>query len=156
MRAARRSDSRVVPVARGSCLRAGDTRLEVLWPPTGDVPGPENERSLVVRLCQPEGVFLITSDIGTKTEYRLSRLSSLACDVLIAPHHGSRASSSSVLISAAHPTQILIPAGPRNIHGHPHSEVLERYRLRGIPFRYPARDGACGAVFREGKWQAYP
>jgi len=156
LRTARRVEASVIPVARGSCVPVGRSHMEILWPPTADLPSADNERSLVVRLRQPTGVILFTSDIGTASEFRISRLSSLSCQVLVAPHHGSRGSSSSILLGAAEPSVALIPAGPRNVHGHPHVEVLERIRKRGIPVRFPARDGRCGAVYRDGKWVPFP
>jgi len=115
-----------------------------------------DERSLVVRLRLPSGVVLIPGDIGASTEFRVSRLASLACHVLIVPHHGSRGSSSSVLLAASAPEIALIPAGPQNIHHHPHPEVLERLAARTITVRYPARDGRCGANYDHGRWLAFP
>jgi competence protein ComEC len=156
LRAARRRGVEVRRVVRGSAISVGDTVLEVLWPPASGLPAAENERSLAARLHFAGGVVLVTSDIGRATEVALSRLGSLDCDVLIVPHHGSRNSASSVLLAATNPKIALIPAGPRNIHGHPHPEVLERLESRGIPYRYPARHGLCGACLVDGEWRAFP
>jgi competence protein ComEC len=156
LRSARRAGTEVIPVARGSTRREGSTDIEVLWPPATPSSLPENERSLVVRLRQPSGVVLVTGDIGDATEFRLSRLASLQCHVLVVPHHGSRGSCSSVLLAASVPEIALIPAGPHNIHRHPHPEVLERLAARTIATRYPARDGRCGARYDHGRWLAFP
>jgi competence protein ComEC len=156
LRAARASGARIVPVARGSAVTLDGGRIEVIWPPAVDPPEVENERSLVARVRQSSGVVLVTSDIGRSTEVRLARIGSLSSQVMIAPHHGSRGSTSSALLAAADPRVVLVPAGPRNIHNHPHAEVLQRIDARGIPFRYPARDGWCGARFADGEWVAYP
>jgi competence protein ComEC len=156
LRTARRRGVDVIPVTRGSARRQGSTDIEVIWPPAAPSAIAENERSLVLRLRQPSGVVLITSDIGSSTEFRLSRLASLACHILITPHHGSRGSCSSALLSAAGPEVALIPAGPQNIHNHPHPEVLQRLEARAIEIRYPARDGLCGALFRDGGWCPFP
>ena len=50
----------------------------------------------------------------------------IASDVLIAPHHGSRESSSAEFIAAVSPDWVIIPAG-RSAHDHPHRETGERY-----------------------------
>jgi competence protein ComEC len=156
LRAARDAGADVRRVARGSAIRVGGTVMEVLWPPAADPPEIENERSLVARIGFEGGVVLVTSDIGRTTEVRLARLGSMACDVLIVPHHGSRNSASSALLAATMPEIALIPAGPRNIHGHPHAEVLERLESRAISFRFPKRHGLCGACLVDGKWKAFP
>jgi competence protein ComEC len=146
----------IAPCSRGTVLDLGGVRIEGLWPPLRNPPATENERSIVVRVRLPEGRILVSSDIGTATELRLIRLSSMACEVLIAPHHGSRGSSSSALLAASLPAVVLIPAGPGNLHNHPHPEVLARLDARGIPYRFPARDGECGALYRDGEWQPFP
>jgi competence protein ComEC len=143
-------------VARGSTLRTDGLVIEVLWPPATARRSPENERSLVARSVLPTGRVLITSDIGRMTEKGLSRLGGLRSELLLAPHHGSRGSFSQSLIEAATPQLVLIPAASRNVHGHPHPEVLERLDGLGIPYRYPARDGRCGARPKDGRWVLYP
>ena len=116
----------------------------------------ENERSLVARAVFENGVVLLTADIGRRTEVAVSLVGYLGCDVLVIPHHGSRHSTSSLLLGNASPHIALIPAAPGNNHGHPHEEVLTRLADRGIAFRYPARDGKCGAKWDGKRWQAFP
>jgi len=156
LRAARRAAVEVRRVACGSVIRRRDLALEFLWPPFMEEPAIENERSLVARLHLAGGIVLVTSDIGRTTEIRLARHGRLACDVLIVPHHGSRNSASSALLAAAAPQIALIPAGPRNLHGHPHPDVLRRLDARGVPYRFPARDGSCGACLVDGVWRVFP
>ena len=157
LRTARRTGAVVIPVARGVILREGATDIEVVWPPASPSSTQRaNERSLVVRLRHPSGTVLITGDIGSTVEFRLCRLASLDCHVLVVPHHGSRNSCSSLLLAASTPEVALIPAGPRNIHDHPHTEVTKRLAARAIPARYPARDGRCGARYLDGRWIPFP
>jgi competence protein ComEC len=156
LRTARQRHALIVPVARGVSLGLGGTSMEVLWPPAVDPPLAENERSLVARLQTSGGAVLVTSDIGTATEVLLARAGSLACRVLVAPHHGSRGSTSTALLVASDPDVVLIPAGPRNVHNHPHPEVLARLDALHLPYRFPARDGACGARFADGEWLLFP
>jgi len=156
LRAARRTRTRVIPIARGSAIQLGTIRLETIWPPAHDPPSEENERSLVARILTEHGVVLITSDVGRATENRLARLGHLGCDVLVVPHHGSRSSTSEGFLDAACPTVALVPAGPGNTYGHPHPEALARLTARQIPMRVPARDGWCGARYADGRWMAFP
>jgi len=156
LRAARLGGTRVIPVARGMALDLAGTRMEVLWPPARGAPREENERSLVARLIQPEGTVLLTSDIGRMTERLLEPQQGLRCQVLLVAHHGSRHSSSPAFLDAAQPEVALVPAGPRNLNHHPHPETLARLRDRGIPQRFPARDGWCGAEVHGGRWRPFP
>ncbi len=156
LRAARSAGTRVVPVARGSAVSAGELRVEVVWPPALHPPREENERSLVARIELGQGTAVVTADIGRATERRLVSSSRLQCDVLVIPHHGSRNGSSSSLLDAAAPTIALVPAAPGNTHGHPHSEVLERLAARGIVVRKPMRDEPAGARWNGRRWQAFP
>jgi competence protein ComEC len=156
LREARRTGARVRPLARGVSTSCGSIALDTLWPTVAGAPASENERSLVLRATLADRPILLTSDVGQTTELRVARLSSLACDVLVVPHHGSRGSCSSRLLSVAAPSIALIPAAAGNRHGHPHPEVLERLEARGIKTRWPARDGACGVRRIGSDWTLYP
>jgi competence protein ComEC len=61
----------------------------------------------------------------------------------MAPHHGSRTSSSSALIEAVRPRIVLVQAGYRNRFGHPAAEVVERYRGHGVEVVETTRCGAA-------------
>ncbi len=156
LRTARSRGTSVEGLARGSATSLGSLRLEVLWPPARYAPGGENERSLVVRAVFQHGVVLLTADIGRRTEVAVSRVGFLGCDVLVVPHHGSRHSSSQLLLAHTSPRIALIPAAPGNNHGHPHEVVLTKLTNRGIAYRYPARDGQCGARWDGRQWEAFP
>jgi competence protein ComEC len=156
LRAARRGGTRVDAVAAGTTIGLGTIRLEVVWPPAARPPRLENERSIVVRAVFEQGTALITADIGRPTEQKLVRTAPLQSAVLVVPHHGGRGSTSPSLLEAAEPEVALIPAAPGNTHGHPHAEVLRRLAERHIPYRYPARDGRCGARWDGEKWAPFP
>jgi competence protein ComEC len=64
-------------------------------------------------------------------------------DVLLAPHHGSRTSSTAEFLAMVHPRLVLVQAGFRNRYGHPAPEVMERYEAQGIPV---LRSDRCGAM----------
>ncbi len=61
---------------------------------------------------------------------------------LQAPHHGSRTSSSRLLLDAMQPRGALVSRGHGNSFGHPHVQVLERFRALGIEVHDNALHGA--------------
>jgi competence protein ComEC len=156
LRAARRGGVRIQPVASGSSVALGSIRLDIVWPPAANPPGQENERSLVARSVFGHGSALITADIGSSTEHTLAQTGPLRSTVLVVAHHGGRGSTTPSFLEATSPAVALIPAAPGNTHGHPHQDVLDRLAERHIPFRYPARDGRCGARWNGERWVVFP
>ena len=73
----------------------------------------------------------------------MSRAADLRADVLLAPHHGSKSSSSAVFLEAVRPRIALVQAGYRNRFGHPAPEVVERYAAQGVKL---VESVPCGAV----------
>jgi competence protein ComEC len=67
----------------------------------------------------------------------------LSADVLIAPHHGSRTSSTPEFVRAVAPRLVVFSVGYRNRFGHPHPAVVRRYREQGSDM---ARTDLAGAV----------
>ena len=103
-----------------------------------------NAMSCVVRVSGAGRSALLTGDIEREQEALLvaEHGPALRSDVLIAPHHGSRTSSSPVFLDAVAPKIAVFQAGYRNRFGHPAPDVLERYRERGIAI---VASPACGA-----------
>jgi competence protein ComEC len=60
----------------------------------------------------------------------------------MAPHHGSKTSSSEELLKRLSPDQAFAQNGYRNRYGHPHPTVSARYRTLGIPFYQSPNTGA--------------
>ncbi|MDD5580742.1 MAG: DNA internalization-related competence protein ComEC/Rec2 [Methylobacter sp.] len=90
----------------------------------------ENDNSCVLKIQSEHGAVLLTGDIEAEAESWLVKTygNDLKADVLIAPHHGSNTSSTITFLQAIQPAYVLIPAGYRNQFGHPHKDVLLRYR----------------------------
>ena len=117
----------------------------VLHPPAADYERAlkPNAMSCVLRVEGGGRSILLTGDIERAQEAALVDSGApLRSDVLIAPHHGSRTSSSPAFLDAVAPATAVFQAGYRNRFGHPAAEVLDRYRARGIGL---VTSPACGA-----------
>ncbi len=103
-----------------------------------------NNRSCVLRVAAGGAAVLLPGDIERPAEHHLlsSRPGSLRAEVLVAPHHGSRTSSSAAFIDAVAPRYVLFPVGYRNRYGFPKDDVVARYRTRGVEVLDSARHGA--------------
>ena len=104
----------------------------------------DNATSCVLRISAHGHSVLLSADIEADVEQVLvSSAAPLKSDVLIAPHHGSKTSSTPAFLAAVMPDTIVIPVGYRNRFRHPAPEVLERYRQSGAQL---LRTDAMGAV----------
>jgi competence protein ComEC len=90
----------------------------------------DNDRGCVLRIVSRYGSVLLPADIERRSEIGLLHNSSgrLSADVLIAPHHGSRTSSTPEFVRAVAPRLVVFSVGYRNRFGHPHPAVARRYR----------------------------
>jgi competence protein ComEC len=120
--------------------------FEVLHPPPLAVlskkPKP-NEVSCVLRISTPQGSALLAGDIEARQELSLVDLGLSPVDVLLAPHHGSKTSSSQPFLQALQPGIALVQAGYRNRFGHPAPEVVARYGAQGTQL---VESTWCGAA----------
>lgn len=111
----------------------------------------DNDRGCVIRVEAGGHSALLAADIERLSEMNLAERGVLGpVDVLVVPHHGSKTSSTSEFLSAVRPRLAIIPVGHRNRYGHPHAEVLARYRGMGIPVVRTDREGAVSVVMGEG------
>jgi competence protein ComEC len=99
--------------AAGDRFAAGPVELEVLHPPAEPFAGTENERSLVLRLTHRGHALLLTGDLEKAGTRRLLALPPQQCDVLFAPHHGSRAALPPDLAAWASPRLVVASRGGR-------------------------------------------
>ena len=136
-------------VAHAPC-RAGEAwtwdgvRFEVLHPVDGLFVAWPNARSCVVRVSTPTASALLPGDVERGQELALVARygDTLASSVLVAPHHGSRTSSSEPFLDTVRPAVAIVQSGYRNRFGHPAPDVLARYLERGITLH---TSPACGA-----------
>lgn len=120
-----------------------DVTFEILHPPP-DSSLKGNNRCCVLRIASRYGRVLLPGDIGAKAERQLllEHEGALAAEVLAIPHHGSRSSSTEPFVEAVHPQLALLPVGYRNRYHHPHPDVMQRYRRRGITVAASPEAGA--------------
>ena len=92
-----------------------------------------NNHSMVIKVAMGTCGILFPGDIEMPAEDRLVACcrQQLASQVLVAPHHGSRTSSSAAFLQAVRPERIVVSAGWRNRFGFPHAAVLKRYLALG-------------------------
>ena len=109
------------------------------WQGAGD----SNQRSCVLHVDAGGETLLLTGDIDAHAERAwLREPTASRVDWLQAPHHGSRTSSSQALLDRARPHSVLISRGRNNAFGHPHAQVMARYRAMGITPHDSAVQGA--------------
>ncbi|MCA1636192.1 MAG: ComEC/Rec2 family competence protein [Acidobacteria bacterium] len=121
-------------IARGDVLRfGGGVRIDVLWPPrAARGAASRNDDSVVLRVRFGRRTILLTGDIESGPEAALvAAHDELRCDAVKVAHHGSRTSSTQAFVNATRPTLAVISVGLDSPYGHPHAEVLERWRACG-------------------------
>ena len=104
----------------------------------------DNNRGCVLRIVTATGAVLIPADIEARAEAALlaANPTALRAQVLVAPHHGSKTSSTPDFVRAVAPRIVIYPVGYRNRFGHPHVDVQARYLLQGSHVYRTDRDGA--------------
>jgi competence protein ComEC len=129
---------------RGQHWRWDGVDFRVLHPPP-DFPYLRNDSSCVLRVSAGGRVALLTGDIGRHVEARLVDIEgdALRADVVVAPHHGSRTSSSDAFIGASRPALVVFATGWRDRFGLPREDVVQRWRAAGA---LPLATGDAGAI----------
>jgi beta-lactamase superfamily II metal-dependent hydrolase len=90
---------------------------------------PHNDFSCVLRVSTDRHSLLLTGDGERRTELELLESGLLApVNVLLAGHHGSRTSSIPEFVAATRPEWVVFTQGYRNRYGHPHPQVVARFR----------------------------
>ena len=145
---------------RGLALRCRDGQrwswdgvdFELLFPRDehfADTLRKSNDLSCVLRVAARAGRALLTGDIEAVSEIDLliARRESLAAEVIVVPHHGSRTSSTSSFVDAVSPQFAVFTVGNRNRYGHPRADVVARYVRAGAHVHRTDRSGALTFEF---------
>jgi len=115
--------------AGGPAMRFGTVSVTVLHPGASAHPQSANDGSLVFAIDYEGRTVLLPGDIESRGETQLWSNNALPpIDLMSAPHHGSRTSSSWPLLAHTLPARVVYTVGSRNRFGFPHAEVVSRYR----------------------------
>jgi len=145
------ADYKAVACYVGQSWQWDQVNFRMLSPPKQGLKG-ENDNSCVLKIETAQGSFLLTGDIEKIAEAALiEQPKDLSVEVLIAPHHGSKTSSSADFLAAVNPSVILIPAASPNRFGFPHAQVLDRYIQLGAQNFITGNSGALTVNFHEGE-----
>lgn len=138
---------RSTPCMDGMSWTWDGVKFEVIHPGASHYEG--NDGSCVLKVTGPYSV-LLAGDIEAAAEARLLREhpEAIETDLLIAPHHGSRTSSTGDFVNAANPQVVLYSAGWRHHFRHPRPEVMARYRAMGV-LQYNTAYGGALEVWRD-------
>jgi competence protein ComEC len=117
-----------------------------------------NEMSCVLEVRNKNSSFWLTGDVERQGEAEITeRLDTVMLNeignrqiIFMAPHHGSKTSSSIELLNALGPDIAFAQNGYHNRYGHPHPTVTARYKSLGIPFYQTPETGAQIWTFRAG------
>lgn len=121
----------------------------------------DNNASCVLRIARAGFAALLTGDIEAPAEARLVKNAGqrLRAHVVLAPHHGSRSSSTQQFVRAVQPTLVIAAAGYGNQWDFPKPDVVARWRAAGAHMLDTGGQGAisvrisdkeyCVASYRE-------
>lgn len=116
-----------------------NVHIDVLYPPadfkqmsTINKWRNDNNNSLVTRIAFGSRSFVFPGDIMSDAEKELVAMhgENLSADVLMAPHHGSRTSTTSLFLDHVKPEYFVISAGWKNRFRYPHKAVVQRCEKR--------------------------
>lgn len=111
----------------GDVYWLGDAKITMLGPLRDYEDA--NDISIVLRVDYGNNSFLFTGDIEREAESDLVEAEAdLQADVLKVCHHGSNSSSTYPFLYAVNPSYGVISCEFEGQYGHPHEEVLSRFR----------------------------
>ena len=112
--------------------------LEVLHPPHDGVLGSDNANSLVLLIEYAGRKILLPGDLETPGLEDLTAELPVDCDILLAPHHGSRRSDPPGFAAWSRPDWVVVSGG----RGHDQTEFTQAYQQVGAEVIRTAETGA--------------
>lgn len=128
------ADLKSIKVHEGVSIRDGELSFDILYPYKGCSVDNANDASLVMDIGYGAFHMLTTGDVEEGGERYVTDIypePEYDYTVIKVPHHGSSSSSTKALLEWADASIAVISCGKDNSYGHPHEEVLERYRASG-------------------------
>ncbi|WP_270179349.1 DNA internalization-related competence protein ComEC/Rec2 [Alkalihalobacillus sp. CinArs1] len=112
----------------------------------------ENDGSIVLYAELGKYRWLFLGDIEEVGEKELlSSNDNIKADILKVGHHGSDSSSSEELIRGVDPKIAVVSAGKDNRYGHPHPDVIARFKELGVKMMRTDESGTITYKFLLGK-----
>jgi len=143
----------ILALSQGDVLEMGGAKVEVLSPGKDDTPDTvsDNNHSVVLRIIYGKIKILLTGDIEKEAEREiLGAPESVRSDVVKVAHHGSRTSSTQEFVIATGAKLAVISVGRTSRFGHPHEEVVERWKTAGAKVLTTGERGTI-SVSTDGK-----
>ena len=125
--------------------------FEIVWP-TQDGPKDGNNSSCVLQITWRDQTVLLTGDIEALAERRIvadNLIEAANLSLVIAPHHGSKTSSTAQFVRAVTPKDVIFSSGHRHHFGHPHADVVARYSAVGSQLWKTAEQGAISFIWSQ-------
>ncbi|AUD78898.1 DNA internalization-related competence protein ComEC/Rec2 [Kangiella profundi] len=119
------------PCEVGQVIELEDATLEFLYGEQNAVSDKPNNQSCVVKITINDFSLLIPGDIEKDAEYLLASsevFAKLEADILIAPHHGSKTSSTYPFIKRVDPEIVIYTSELYSRYPIPHPSVYKRYQ----------------------------
>lgn len=133
--------------AAGQAWEWDGVGFRILSPPAG-ASLRDNDMGCVVLVTGRFGRLLLPADTSARIEPAIAAAAPGGAPlVLIAPHHGSKTSSSAAYLEALRPRFAIASVGYLNAYRHPAPEVSARYAALGIPLLATPDTGAVGIDF---------
>jgi len=140
----------------------------IVWHPHSDVTfaddfhrGKPNEMSCVIEVRAKEYSLWLTGDVERYGEgdivERLQKDNALSeldrrRQLLMAPHHGSKTSSTALFLETIAPAWAFSQSGYQNRYRHPSKEVIARYESRGLKLLDTSQTGGQTWFLEAGKF----
>ncbi len=139
------------PCRDGQAWRWDGVEFRMLHPEDGHARS-GNAASCVLRVANAAGSLLLTGDVEKAAEARLvaDHAGRLRADLVVAPHHGSRTSSTPAFVAVTAPDHVIYTAGFRNRYGFPAPQVVARWAAVGAIGVNTGQAGAVAFEFRTG------
>lgn len=139
---------------RGQRWQWDGVDFEVLNPPAyayAQASRKDNDKSCVLRIAQGRNSLLLTADAERIGELEMTERvpHKLASTVLMVGHHGSRTSSIEEFVRLVRPLHVIYSTGWKNRFGHPHHDVLARFKQAGAHAHRTDAQGWVWLAFTE-------
>jgi competence protein ComEC len=110
-----------------------------------------NNRSCVLQIQYKDQVIILPGDIEAVVEHQLLSDKKIAYPItlLVAPHHGSKTSSTPNFVSTLKPEHVVFSSGYKHHFGHPAATVVARYQREESVLWQTSEHGAIEFIWNE-------